>query len=920
MANSAKSSSISHTLALLLATTTLAGTFAGSADAQEVPIPPPYSNIDENGVDLVTDMFSAGIPVGSIGSGDGLLSLTEYLGAVQGNSLQMGFRRVVNSGQATISITINNRSETFSGTSAATSFTSNQGTGATLTKNSAQSYTFTQRDGTVTSFGWPSTLEYKGGRSGFCSTTSQATVCTLLANSTAYKSGQVITRDWRAGETCVPVVVNGEPVYDNCAHFFRLTSITNRHNFRIAFTYQNNTDPTSGLPASSWYVKTSAVFSNLSDASITRTATYAYPSSTVTEITDHAGGLWRTNRTNGVSYLSLRKPGSATDNITITADTAGKVSKVINSGVTTNYAYSVAGSQATMVRTNALSQSTTIVSDLNVGRPAQVTDAHAKTTSYLYAQSQVQRVTMPEQNYVHYTYDARGNVVSTRLVAKPGSGLADIVTSASYLANCTNAALCDKPVTTTDAKGQVTNYEYDPTHGGLTKVTAPAPVPNAIRPETRFGYTLLPSGLYALTSTSSCRSSASCVNGADETRTTIAYSGNSLPQSISAAAGNGALTATQLLTYDAIGNVLTVDGPIGGAADTTRYRYDAARHIIGVTSPDPDGGGARKPSAIKYSYNADGQIAMVQAGTVANQTDTAWTNFAESYRVAYGYDANGRQNRQNTISGSSSHVLSDTVYDSLGRVSCTINYMNPAQWGAQASNCAPYQINGPNGPDRVSQTTYDAVGRVSAVQDAVGTPAATTTTVTYSDNGQQVSARDGANNLTTYEYDGFDRLSKTRFPNASKSAGSSSTTDFTQNSYDANSNITNVRLRDGQNIALSYDTLNRLTLKDRPGSEPDVSYSYDLQGRMTGASQAGNALTFGYDALGRNTSQGGPLGTVQMQYDLAGHRTGITWPDSFQVSYSYENNGAMGGIYDSSGITASFAYDDLGRRTSPRSS
>jgi hypothetical protein len=54
-------------------------------------------------------------------------------------------------------------------------------------------------------------------------------------------------------------------------------------------------------------------------------------------------------------------------------------------------------------------------------------------------------------------------------------------------------------VTTTDARGQVTNYEYDPTHGGITKATLPVG-PNGVRPETRYGYTLLGSGLYALTS------------------------------------------------------------------------------------------------------------------------------------------------------------------------------------------------------------------------------------------------------------------------------------------------------------------------------------------------------------------------------------------------------------------------------------
>jgi YD repeat-containing protein len=46
-------------------------------------------------------------------------------------------------------------------------------------------------------------------------------------------------------------------------------------------------------------------------------------------------------------------------------------------------------------------------------------------------------------------------------------------------------------------------------------------------------------------------------------------------------------------------------------------------------------------------------------------------------------------------------------------------------------------------------------------------------------------------------------------------------------------------------------------------------------------------LTFGYDALSRNTSQGGPRGTVGYQYDAAGRRTRMTWPNSFYVSYDH---------------------------------
>ena len=53
------------------------------------------------------------------------------------------------------------------------------------------------------------------------------------------------------------------------------------------------------------------------------------------------------------------------------------------------------------------------------------------------------------------------------------------------------------------------------------------------------------------------------------------------------------------MTYDAHGNLLTVDGPLSGTADTVRYRYDAARRRIGTISPDPDGAGALKHRAAR---------------------------------------------------------------------------------------------------------------------------------------------------------------------------------------------------------------------------------------------------------------------------------------------------------------------------------
>ncbi|KYC30968.1 hypothetical protein A0J57_17635 [Sphingobium sp. 22B] len=129
-----------------------------------------------------------------------------------------------------------------------------------------------------------------------------------------------------------------------------------------------------------------------------------------------------------------------------------------------------------------------------------------------------------------------------------------------------------------------------------------------------------------------------------------------------------------------------------------------------------------------------------------------------------------------------------------------------------------------------------------------------------------------------------------------------------------------LRLRDGQVINFTYDNLDRLTLKDLPGSEPDVSYGYDLLGRMTSASQSGNSLSFSYDALGRNLTQVGPHGTVSYQYDLAGRRTRITWPDSFYVVYDYLATGEVSAVRESGatsgvGILAAYSYDDFGHQT-----
>jgi RHS repeat-associated protein len=568
------------------------------------------------------------------------------------------------------------------------------------------------------------------------------------------------------------------------------------------------------------------------------------------------------------------------------------------------------------------------VDDLTSGRPTSVTDATSRTTSYLYdGSNRLTRTTAPEGNYVEHSYDARGNVTQT--VAVPKAGGPTVVTSASFDSTCSNPLTCNRPNSTTDARGNVTDYTYDSTHGGVLTVTAPAPTPGAVRPQTRYSYTLT-NGEYKLTGISQCQTASSCTGTADEVKSTLAYDVNGNVTSTSSGNGSGTLTATAAMTYDGLGNLLTVDGPLAGAADTGRTRYNSARQVIGTVSPDPDGGGALKHRAVRNTYDSStGLLVKVEQGNVNSQSDGDWAAFAPAQATETVYDSNARPVVVKAVSGSTVYALGQVSYDALGRPECSAQRMNPAAFGSLPASACSLGTQGSNGPDRISKTFYDAAGRVTQTKSALGTAdEANEVTTTYTTNGLVQTVTDAENNKTTYEYDGHDRLSKTFFPSAIKGAGTSSATDYEQLTYEntaggarTSGTVSSLRNRAGETAGFTSDALGRVTFKDLPGSEPDVTYAYDLPGRMTSAATAAQTLSLTWDALGRNLTQAGPHGTVTSTWDIAGRRTQITHPDGFYVDQDYlvtgeptaiRENGASSGA----GVLAAYGYDNLGRRSS----
>ncbi len=293
-------------------------------------------------------------------------------------------------------------------------------------------------------------------------------------------------------------------------------------------------------------------------------------------------------------------------------------------------------------------------------------------------------------------------------------------------------------------------------------------------------------------------------------------------------------------------------------------------------------------------------------------TDANGGSFAVQQQIVGSFDINRRKVKDVLSAGSTTYAMTQFSYDALGRLDCTAIRMDPGQWSNQPDACAA-QTSGPSGPDRVTKQVYDAASRVTGHYTAYSASDQAFEETSYTPNGLMGSLTDANGNLTSYGYDGFDRLQRTTY-----SGGS-----FEQLGYDANSNVTSRRMRDGQVISYGYDPLNRLILKDRPNAaywETDQSFAYDLTGNLVFANDSnGRTLTFTYDALGRKTGQSDNwygFGNASFRYNEMGRRTRFTWGDGNYVSFDYSITGEMATIRDGGGnVLISFGYDDLGHRT-----
>lgn len=910
------------------------GLIAGApqiVQAQIVPSPPVRENIDANGVDLFTGKLTVIAPALVLGSNGNTLSYYRLNKGTGWTDNLMGFMNQVGS---TMTVTLGGVADSF--TVSGSVYTSTEGNGSTLTYNSTTKiYTYTRGDGTVARFDKNDVSEYvPDSNSG------------MLLDIVS-PQGEKLTFAYTSIYYCKQP--QGGSVCGQHGYGYRVNHVTSSYGYQLRPSYAPYTwtNPYGMPDFSIWATVIGVSGRNLAVSASENIASQSYAKVTsggVTNyfVTDAAGRMttYRMSSSTGNFVLGITFPGHTSQDVTFTYSGTSYTSVVtsvarVGAGTTT-YSRSDSGNVRTVTVTPPTSipalSATVYTFDIAKQRMTSVTvteNSTNRTTAYTYdTNARLTRTTMPEGNYVQLTYNSRGNVTELRAVGKPGSGSSDIVTTAGFDTTCSIPKKCNQPNWTRDAKNNQTDYTYSSTHGGVLTITLPADA-SGVRPQTRNTYTALQAYYYSgssivasgqttyrLTSVASCRTLASCTGGTDERKIVFDYgpqsdsAGNNLHLlGTTASLGNGALAATTTVSYDSMGNAVAIDGPQSDTADQLMSGYNSVRQPLWLIGPDPDASGTALFPAVKYAYRSDGQVDYVQSGTVTTQSLGGLSSFVELQRQTTIYDTDyHRPVRQQLSSGGTSYQVADLLYDSIGRVKCSMLRMDPSNWSLLPTDCSPTQTSGANGPDRVSYNNFDAFSRVWKVTTGYGTTAeADEQTRTFTPNGKLETLKDAESNRTSYEYDGHDRLVRTRFPVTTKGLDQSSTTDYEQVSYDANGNVLTFRTRRDETIQLTYDNLNRLTSKlvpERSGLDNshtrDVYFRYDLFGDMTDArfdSLSGPGIANVFNALGQLTSvtnnTDGVSRTLSYLYDVAGNRTQITHPDNNYFTYARNSVGGL---------------------------
>lgn len=312
-------------------------------------------------------------------------------------------------------------------------------------------------------------------------------------------------------------------------------------------------------------------------------------------------------------------------------------------------------------------------------------------------------------------------------------------------------------------------------------------------------------------------------------------------------------TQTSSMAYDPMGNITSATDPSG---NTSTFEYSSDGDPIKTTSP--------LGSVTSMGYDNAGRVASM----VSPRGNAAGADPAQ-YTWRYEYDALGRMVKATNPAGQ----FETLDYDMDGQI-----------------------IKATDTSGRSTTYQYDAAGHVTSVQGPdVSVPA---TTTAYDSNGKITALTDSMGRTTAFQYDAANRATTVTNP-----LGTYTLT------YTRRNQIATVT--DPQNAVTSYtyDPAGRLTRADLPGTDSDVTYTYDANGNRVSMADPNGTTSYTYDSLDRLTAVTRGGRTFTLAYDAGSRLTGLTSPDGAVTGYTYDADGRVTQVKNGTSVVADYTHD-----------
>ena len=554
------------------------------------------------------------------------------------------------------------------------------------------------------------------------------------------------------------------------------------------------------------------------------------------------------------------------------------------------------------------------------GNLTSFTDAAGKVTTYAYGSSGGMTSSTEPRGNVPYaeTYDSTGKV-STQTDAAgnttkfnvgtdaSGTGPASMTNPLGQVSNYSHTAgeliletdpagdsnsttydANGRPLTLTDASGNVTAYGYHSATGLVASTTNPdgGRATYSYSSSTAGGFTF-----FDLTG----------ITYPDGTTESFQYDTNG--NVLSRIDRNGKQYSA---TYNSHGQMLTLTDPLG-ATTTWTYTQDGTSAPATVKQPDT--------SVITLAVDALKRLVGAQNADSTAQSFTWDANDRllsatdENGNVTrYTWDANGLRSSVTAADGGQTKLTYTgtdklaTATDAAGRTA-TLSYDSVDRSSKTTL-----------GDGSSTQVTYDAAGNISTIVDAVGkswkrswsktgfltsavSPVGPGINLTLDSMNRAVSSQTTGGKQNAFAYDRMSRLT--------------AITDSLQHqfvySYDKNGLMTGVTAPGGLSTKITRDAAGRITSVADPAGNAWTN-TFDGSGRILSTTDPlGRTKSFARDGRGRVSQITMPLGTVSVALDGVGNLKHLVYSDSNTFDYDWD---AVGRLTFGSGL--SFQYDASG--------